>query len=409
MTTAAIMIRAADTTRQRQVRTAKRVRLAAAFLLMMVSGLVWNSFGLFLVALEAEFHWSRSSISGAYGAFALINAVTAPFFGYLLGRYDSRRLLAGASLLLAFAFMLTAAVSSITQYWLAFGLLAGLGTHCTSSYAVFTVLAGRFRERPATAMAIADAGSGLAAFLGIPVIHLLIVHLGWRSAYFSIGVAIALIGFPIHLLLMDRIKKVRRSQSAKGTGGLPLFIFAALIISYFCGSAVYHGLLTQQIALFDEQNIGEDNAVWLAAIAGLVVFAWRLISGWVCDFWGPARTMLIAASAAVITFLTLTVVVNSGSSAMLFIYPLVLGVAFGGQQVLLANGARLIVSLTALAGVLSLCRLASGMGMAGGPLIASLLYDLTGGYAIAIGALTVLAIAHFASFAALSAHKTKAG
>ena len=67
--------------RRVQVQWAKRVRLASAFLLMMVSGLVWNSFGLFLVALEADFHWSRAAISGAFGAFALINAITAPFFG----------------------------------------------------------------------------------------------------------------------------------------------------------------------------------------------------------------------------------------------------------------------------------------------------------------------------------------
>lgn len=135
---------------------------------MMVSGLVWNSFALFLVAVEGEFHWSRASISGAYGAFALINAVSAPFFGYLLGRWNSRMLLAAAALLLGIAFLLTAKVTTIWQFWLNFGLIGGLGTHCTSSYAIFAVLAGRFRRRPATAMAIADAGSGLAAFSTFP-------------------------------------------------------------------------------------------------------------------------------------------------------------------------------------------------------------------------------------------------
>jgi MFS family permease len=406
MVAAAPTIGQSDTARHRQVRTARRVRLAAAFSLMMVSGLVWNSFGLFLVALEADFHWSRASISGAFGAFALINALTAPLFGYLLGRYDSRRLLAAASLLLAAAFMLTAAIGTVTEFWLTFGLLAGLGTHCTSSYAVFAVLAGRFRDRPATAMAIADAGSGLAAFLGIPIIHILIVHFGWRSAYLSIGVLTALIGFPVHLLLMDRMRKAPPSLAVRRSLGLPLLLFAALIVSYFCGSAVYQGLLTQQIALFDEQNIGEDTAVWLAAVAGLVVFLWRLASGWICDLWGPARTMMIAAVAAVVTFLTLAIVLNSKGNVTLFIYPLVLGVAFGGQQVLLANGARLIVNLGALAGVLSLCRFASGMGMAGGPLIASVLHDLTGDYSIAVIALAVLGLAHFASFAVLSARRS---
>ncbi|MEZ2131018.1 MULTISPECIES: MFS transporter [unclassified Sinorhizobium] len=391
--------------RRVQVQWAKRVRLAAAFLLMMVSGLVWNSFGLFLVALEAEFHWPRAAISGAYGAFALINAITAPFFGYLLGRYDSRPLLAAAALLLAIAYGLTATVNSIEQFWLMFGILAGLGTHCTSSYAIFTVLAGRFRRRPATAMAIADAGSGLAAFLGLPLLHLLIENFGWRSAYLAIGVTIAVIGIPLHLFMMDRIKGTRDAPAPKFASGPSFYLLAALIISYFCGSAVYHGLLTQQIALFDELNIGEDKAVWLAAIAGLVVFMWRLASGWICDAWGPGRTMLIAAVGAIFTFLTLLLVIGPDNEAMLFVYPLVLGVAFGGQQVLLANGARLIVSLTALAGVLGICRFASGAGMASGPLIASSLYDLTGGYALAVCALAVLGLAHFISFAVATTRK----
>lgn len=390
--------------RRPTVQWAKRMRLLSAFLLMMISGLVWNSFGLFLVSLEAEFGWSRASISGAYGAFALVNAVTAPLFGYLLGRYDSRRLLTAAALVLAIAFALTSRVETVLQFWLIFGVLAGLGTHCTSSYAIFTVLAGRFRERPATAMSIADAGSGLAAFLGIPVIHWLIVNLGWREAYLLLGVVIGLVAVPLHLLALDRIRKVPKTEGLRRSRGrlLPIPVFAALIVSYFCGSAVYHGLLTQQIALFEERGVADDLSVWLAAVAGLVVFAWRLLSGWLCDLWGPGRVMAIAAVGAAVTFLNLVLVVSTDNGTMLLIYPLMLGIGFGGQQVLLANGVRMVVSLAALAGILSICRFASGAGMAGGPILAGFLHDLTGGYALALVVLAILTIAHFASFAAVT-------
>ncbi len=390
--------------RRTQVRLAKRIRLAAAFLLMIVSGLVWNSFGLFLVALEAEFHWSRGAISGAYGVFALVNAVTAPFFGRLLGRHDSRILLAGAALLLGIAYALTATVGSLAQFWLIFGVLAGLGTHCTSSYAIFAVLAGRFRQRPATAMSFADAGSGLAAFLGIPIIHWIIQAFGWRGAYLALGVVIVLVSVPLHLFVLDRVKAAPKPQAGRsGLPALPFYVLAALIISYFCGSAVYHGLLTQQIALFDERDIGEESAVWLAAVAGLVVFLWRLLSGWFCDLWGPNRVMLLAAIAAAVTFATLILVVAADSNTMLLIYPLMLGIGFGGQQVLLANGARLIVSLSSLAGLLGLCRFASGAGMAAGPVLAGYLHDVTGGYGLAILVLGSMALLHFASFAIVTA------
>jgi MFS family permease len=391
-----------DEGRSKKVRLAKRTRLAAAFLLMMISGLVWNSFALFLVALEAEFHWSRASISGAYGAFALTNAVTAPLFGYMLGRWNSRVLLASVAVLLGVAFLLMAKVTTIEQYWLTFGLIGGIGAHCTSSYAIFAVLAGRFRHRPATAMAVADAGSGLAAFLGLPIINWMIIDSGWRFTYSALGIIMIIIAVPLHLLVLDRIKTTVKSSGTLRAGGLSGFILFALTISYFCGSAAYHGLLTQQIALFDERNINENTAVWIAAVAGLVIFLWRLLSGWLCDIWGPGRVMAIAGLAGIITFGALAIVLAAGNPTVLFIYPLVLGVAFGGQQVLLANGARLIVPLSALAGILGICRFAAGAGMASGPVIAGYLHDWTGGYAASVIVIGVLALLHFLSFAIIS-------
>jgi MFS family permease len=369
---------------------------------MMVSGLVWNSFALFLVALEGEFHWSRASISGAYGAFALTNAVTAPLFGYMLGRWNSRMLLASAASVLGLAFLLTGKVTTIEQFWITFGLIGGVGAHCTSSYAIFAVLAGRFRRRPATAMAIADAGSGLAAFLGLPVISWMIIDFGWRFTYSALGTVIIIIAVPLHLLVLDRLKAVSKSSDMLQAGGLSGFILLALVISYFCGSAAYHGLLTQQIALFDEHSTSENAAVWIAAVAGLVIFLWRLLSGWLCDAWGPGRVMTIAGLAGVVTFAALAIVLAAGNPTVLFIYPLVLGVAFGGQQVLLANGARLIVQLSALAGILGICRFAAGAGMASGPVIAGYLHDWTGGYGASVIVIATLAVLHFLSFAAIA-------
>jgi MFS family permease len=384
--------------RQRQVRRARQVRLAAAFLLMFISGLVWNTFGLFLISLEGEFHWSRSAISGAYGAFALTNALTAPAFGYAMTRWDSRPLLAGASLLLGFAFCGLAFVETIGQFWLVFGILAGLGTHCTSSYAIFSVLAGRFRKRPATAMAIADAGSGLAAFIGLPLIHWVIGDYGWRSAYLVLGVLIASLGVVLHLLALDRVRRASSRQASRNGLSLVHFALAALALSYFCGSAAYHGLLTQQIALFDEHNVPEDTAVWLAAVAGLVIFIWRLLSGWLCDRWGPSKIMVVASGATGLTFITLLVIFVAETSPALFIYPLVLGIAFGGQQVLLASGAGKMFPLAALAGILGVCRLAAGLGMAAGPVMTGYFHDMTGGYALAIIILGLVSLGHFISF-----------
>lgn len=63
----------------------------------------------------------------------------------------------------------------------------------------------------------------------------------------------------------------------------------ALVISYFCGSAAYRGLTTRQIALFEDNSVNGETAVRIAAVAGPVVFVWRLLSGWLCDLRGSGR------------------------------------------------------------------------------------------------------------------------
>ena len=180
---------------------------------MAFPGSFWTSFSLFLVALEAEFHWSRAEISGAFQCLCSDECPDRPGFRLCLGRWDSRRLLAAASLVLGLALFGVTLVRSPDAYWLVFGVIGGIGSHCTSSYAVFAVLAGRFRERPATAMAIADAGSGFATFLGLPLIYWVIVEFGWRVAYLILGSSVALIGGALHLLALDPVRRNNRSRA----------------------------------------------------------------------------------------------------------------------------------------------------------------------------------------------------
>lgn len=380
--------------RSHRVRLAKRIRLATAFILMAISGLIWTSFSLFLVAIEAEFHWSRAEISGAFSIFALTNALTAPAFGYALGRWDSRRLLAAASLVLGLALYGVTLVETPDAYWIIFGVVGGAGSHCTSSYAVFAVLAGRFRERPATAMAIADAGSSFATFLGLPLIHWIIVESGWRAAYLALGSSVALVGGALHLLVMD---PVRRTQPQLGVGPsmkLPPLALLALAAAYFCGSAAYQGLVTQQIALLDHYGVAENLAVWVVALAGLTLFVWRLSSGHLCDHWGPGRVMMIAAIGIIATFGSVAIGAMLAAPGALLIFPIAVGIAFGGQQVLLAATARHMTHPATLASILGICRMASGIGMAAGPLISGYAYDWAGQYGLPISLLAIASLGH---------------
>lgn len=386
--------------RRRRIRSAVGVQVGAGFVLMGVSGLVWGSFGLFLVALQREFGWSRGEISGVFATFALANALTAPAIGVALGRWNSRRLLAMLALLLGGALALTAArVGGLAAYWLVFGIMGGIGAQCVSSFVVFALLARRVRRRLATAMSVADAGSGLATMLGLPLLQFVIDGWGWRAAYALLAALVLVVVFALHLLVFDTLRPVPRPVApGPWRPGLPSRAMLVICLSYFCGSAGYHGLLTQQIAIFDAEGIAPARAVWIAAVAGGSVFAWRLASGWLSDRIGVARVLAIAALAVAGTYLGLGMVLAGWRVAGTVLYPVALAIGFGGQQVLLAVALRQLAAPALFATNLSFARLASGLGMAGGPVAAGVTYDVTGsGLAVVLllGGLSAVYVAGF--------------
>lgn len=378
--------------RRRALRRALLGRVAAGFAVMAVSGLVWSSFGLFLVAIGHDLGWSRSAVSGAFTLFALTNALSAPVFGRLMQRHDSRPLLAGTAVLLGVALTGTALVEKVWQYWLVFGVVGGLGAQSVSSFALFSIFARRFRRRLATAMSVADAGSGFAAMAGLVLIQGAVDAWGWRAAYAGIGVFVAVSGGLLHLFVFDAVRQIGEPVAAPNSqprqAGQIAPVHTLLIASAFCGSAAYHALLTQQIAILTGQGITTELAVWTAAIGGGVVFLWRLVSGWLTDRNGVVQVMVVAAMAVSLAVGSLVALLAVDEIWILIVYATALGVGYGGQQVLVAVTLRRSGATASFPFLLGWVRLASGLGMAAGPITASTLHDATG-----VSASTILFVA----------------
>lgn len=371
------------------------MRVAGCFLLLAVSGLIWTSFGVFLVPLQNELGAGRGEISAAFSIFALANAVSAPAVGHAMRRWDSRCVLAALAILFGCAIIASAFIESVLGYCLVFGVIGGVGAQSVSSFAVFAILARRVRRRPASAMSVADAGSGLATLLGLPLVQAIIDAFGWRAAYLSLGIIILVSTVALHLLLLDPVARPpKRHNSPASSQSRPTGAVLFLAGSFFFGSAAYHGLMTQQIALLHDQGVTASTAVWFAAAGGGSVFAWRLLSGYLVDRLGPTQVMAIAGAAIVLTFGALILALAEPRSVTLLAYPLFMGIGFGGQQVILAIALRNIVRVADFAVQLSYCRLASGLGMAAGPFAAGLVSDGTNTPFVTAGFLAALSGAH---------------
>jgi MFS family permease len=372
--------------------------VGGSFLILAVGGTVWNSFGLFLVALEHEFGWSRGEISMAFSLYALMGAVTSPVIGWLLDRVDSRWVLTASALLMVAGLSSTALVQTVPGYYLAFGGLAGLGFHSLSSVAQFIILANWFRIRQGTALAVAEAGSGLAVFLGLPLVQLILSGAGWRFTYLVLALSVLVIVLPLNLLLM---RFHPRELGLQADGGTATADMAAanhalvpsetrlqlqgrllwLAVAFIIGPLAYQALLTQQVILLVDTGLSELFAASIAAIGGLAVMTARLLSGWLADRYGEPLVLVFTTLSAVGSILCLfAIIAGRGSLPVLYAYPVLLGFGFGANTPLFASAARRLWPGDRFGTFYGFLRVGTGLGGAAGAVLAGTLYDRTGSY-----------------------------
>ena len=153
--------------------------------------------------MTAEFEWSRSAMSGAVSLGGLLGALAAPMFGVMVDRYGARMMLFGSALVVGGACFALAGTSSLIAFYVAFGIsrLTFLGP---MELAATGAVAKWFVRRRARAMSVIS----LAHFVGLAALPLLAqavidVH-GWRAGWVSFGVVVLLLGALPALLFMVR-------------------------------------------------------------------------------------------------------------------------------------------------------------------------------------------------------------
>lgn len=87
--------------------------VGVSFIILALAYGVWYSFPVFFTALLKEFHWTRSTASGAFSVFVIFHSLTGPFVGSMVNRLGPRIVILLGSFCLGGGLTL----SSFTQTW----------------------------------------------------------------------------------------------------------------------------------------------------------------------------------------------------------------------------------------------------------------------------------------------------
>jgi sugar phosphate permease len=376
---------------------------------LLISGLLNQSYGAYVVLLREDFGWSKTALSGAYSLQQVESGLLGPVQGWIIDRFGPRPVMRAGIVFLGVGFMLMSLVHSLAAFYGAF-LLMALGSTLSGFFPLTVAIVNWFRRRRSFAistMSIGFAGGGLV----VPVVAYSLEELGWRTTAFLSGVIVIAVGLPLVQVIrkrpedygevVDGIREAPLPQTNASTVVVseerdftlreairtPAFWF----ISFGHSSAL---LIVTAVSVHVVSHLKEDlgyslagasfviTLMTVAQITGMVVggligdrFDKRLIA-FVCMGMHTAALLLVAHAVAL---------------SMVVAFAVLHGFAWGCRGPLMQAIRADYFGRTSYGVIMGFSSLIVMIGTIAGPMVAGILADATGSYKSGFSVLAVLA------------------
>ncbi len=365
-----------------------------------VNALAWgarSTFALFYVAILEEFAWGRGPTALGYSLSWLCFVVFAPVAGWLYDRWGVRTVVTIGGLALGVALGLTGQVTSLTQYYLCFGVLGAAGIACILIPSTAIVTRWFVRSR-GTAMGVLSAGNAGGAVAFYPVNAWLIATLGWRSALVAFGAIVAAATVALALLYRDppaheecpsSEAQTLRPKGARATGEVWTLrralrstrLWAAFTMTTL-GVIGFQIMATHQVAHAVDRGFPQILVVWLFTLGAACMMAGNLFGGWLSDHVGRGWVFALGSIVAMVGIGCLALTRGPHDLPLLLLYT-ASGFGFGMRIAQLSAIPADVFAGPELGAILGVVQAGGGLGGAIGPFLGGWLFDITGSYELA--------------------------
>jgi MFS family permease len=190
-----------------------RRRVRPYFGWLMVSGLgftelvSWGvlvyAFSVLVVPMRSELGWSMAELNAAHATGVVISGLLAIPVGRVLQARGARGVMTAGTVATVIMLLLWSNVDSVPMFFCAYAI-GGLAMATTLYEPVFAVTAAWFdRHRPRAVLVLTVFG-GLSSVVFVPLTAALVNWLGWRDALLMLAGIAAVIGLPVHGMLVRR-------------------------------------------------------------------------------------------------------------------------------------------------------------------------------------------------------------
>ena len=407
----------------------------ASVLLTLMSLTVFQGLGTMLVALERQFGWSRTAMSGAFSLGRAEGALLGPLEGLVIDRVGARRMVLLGYILMGLGFIWLSQIELLGQLglltWLDFTLhvlpfstLDQSLVHFYASYMLITVGSGFggwlalvamvnnwFLRRRSLAMAISMTGIHLGGLL-VPLLALAIETLGFDGAALGIGVLLLIIIGPAAKAIRTRPEdigltpdgdpKTTRPDDSTPDEERPVKddepeftamqalktpAFWMLTVAQVASSISIVTLALHLVPKLTDTGMSLSAAGTVVTTYTLVALPALFVSGYYAD--RLPKTLMIS----FFLFLQgagILIVALSDSFLMAYAFAIFYGAGFGGRTPLTTAIRGDYFGRKAFATIMGLSQLPMNLAMIAAPLFAGYMFDTTGTYIVPFTTFAVL-------------------
>lgn len=380
------------------------ILVSAGFLILMVS---WGSqfaFSVFFVPLTREFGWDRASTAGIFSLSILIFGLGSIFAGRMADRWGARWVVGLGGLFLSGGLLLSAAVRSLWQLYLCYGVLMGLGV--SAGWGPLTAAVSRwFHAGRGLAMGIMSLGISV-GILAIPLLSSsLISAFGWRASFVILGILAGVIMIGSTFLIKKdppaeepgAAQNVARPEANPSTPSknwnlreaLTTRTFWMLFAGYLLWCTGFYMVSIHLAAYGTDLGLSPAAAAMAVSLIGGGSIFGKISMGYLSDRIGPQKVLIMN---LFLQGLCIFGLISSRSIVPLYVLSALFGFGYGGTGPQMPVVTAKFFGISSIGAIFGVLILSGQIGGAIGPLLAGKIFDQTQSYLLgfSLGGITVL-------------------
>ncbi|MFH1141058.1 MAG: MFS transporter [Chloroflexota bacterium] len=385
---------------------------ASVVALAVMGGSTFQGLGIFFVALERQFGWSRAVLSGAFTLSRGEGAFLGPVEGILVDRLGSRRMVLIGMAILGAGFLFLSTVHTVVGFYAAFLVIftgAGLGGWLP----LMTAINHWFARHRSKAMAIGMTGFNVGGVL-VPALAWVITEVGWRKTSVGLALLVWALAIPLSMLVRNRPEEYglhpdgdpssdpgpdhAQAHADSRTAEIDFTLGEALRTQAFWLISITHALSVASVATLSvhivpaltDMDFSLTTAGVVVAIYTFTGVVFQLVGGFLGD---RLRSKPIAIAIFVaIQSVSMVLAATMRTMPAVIAFAILYGIGFGGRTPLLTAIRGDYFGRKNFATILGTSQLVLNLVTMGLPLLAGYFYDVMGSYTVPFLGLAVLNI-----------------